>query len=68
MTAIAEKCFIGTGHARYSNRSADYFTSANSCNAFPQTLQVRPKLHVTLVLEKWAWHIRALLEICYNLA
>ena len=42
-------------------------------NAFVHvfTLQVRflnPKLHVRLVLEKWAWQIRALPEICYNLA
>ena len=42
-------------------------------NAFPHvfTLQVRflnPKLHVRLVLEKLAWHIRVLPEICYNLA
>ena len=28
---------------------------------------LNPKLHARLVLEKWAWHIRAFLQPCINL-
>ena len=61
-------CGQGFKGARYSNHPITTNFIANQFSALPQVLKLqvrfsKPKLHVRLVLKKWAWHISGKLPI-----